>query len=78
MSKIERMVRITIEQMTEPRDVMLAQVEVAHSLVFDDLTGEVLESYAEFNGQVIVDIPYNAAELQRHLKTEQMEALYDR
>jgi hypothetical protein len=72
VSTIERMVRITIEQMTEPEDVMLAQIETTHYLVIGDLTEQVLDSYAIIDGAHVA-IPCSEPELQRYFKAQRAE-----
>ncbi|PVX84323.1 hypothetical protein [Paraburkholderia unamae] len=65
MARIERCVRITIEQMTEPDDVLLAEIEADH-VIETDIDGEVLDSFAIVNG----------AKLPIPVSEDQMNAFY--
>lgn len=69
MSEINRMVRITIEQMTEPADVHLAEIEAEHVIEVDDVDGAVLDSFAIVNG-VRLPIPCGAADMDRFYAME--------
>ena len=47
----DRMVRVTIEAMDEPKDRVVLQREVAHHVMVGEITGGYLGSYAMVDGR---------------------------
>jgi hypothetical protein len=74
VAAFHRMVRITIEQMTEPKDVMLGQLEVPSFLVVGDLTGKV-EAYFAIAFGAHIQLPINERELEAYFKAQRAEAM---
>ena len=63
----DRMVRVTIEVMDEPKDRMVLQREVTHHVVVGEITGDYLGSYAVVDGRRF-DFEMSPAEVDRYFR----------